>query len=332
MNAETLSQVEEGALFQGFVLVARKSVRQSASGEPYWDLVLQDASGRLPAKVWGEVLSSHGGIELQEGDTAKVRAVGENYGGRRQVKVLRFRPVRPEDGVDASALLPRSPRDAEAMFVEMMAILDTISDPHLKRLSDSFFREDAAFAEAFKRSSAATRIHHPYVGGMVEHVLSLLRIGSFLASHYPEMNRDLLLVGIVFHDAGKVIELEGLDYSTEGELLGHVAMGYEMVRERMRRLEGFPPELMLQVGHLILSHQGEPEYGTPVVPKTKEALLLHFIDNMDAKMFQCYESLRETGAEGQAFSERNWLLKRRFYRGGAEEQAAPPDGTPEKKS
>jgi 3'-5' exoribonuclease len=299
--------------------VTKKAVRRAANGEAYLDLVLQDSTGRMPAKVWGDVLAaSKGGADgVAEGEVLKVQASAERFGKRLQMRVGRFRRAKAADGVAPEDFLPRAPRDIEAMFAEMLGFADRVENPFVKKLMDSFFREDEDFIRRFKASTAGRAIHHAYVGGMLEHVVSLLRVCDFLASHYPDVDRDVLFAGAMLHDIGKVRELDGVEYTTEGELLGHVAMGYEMVRERMRAIEGFPEALNMAVSHIVLSHQGELEHGTPVLPKTKEALLFHFADLMDAKIFQCYQSLRDAEGAAGDFTESNWLLHRRFYRGAS---------------
>jgi 3'-5' exoribonuclease len=322
MSRVQLSEIQEGESFRGFFLVKKKAVRTASSGAPYWDLTLQDATGQCHAKVWSEVLASHEGVAVEEGSVLKVEAVTERYDGRLQLRVMRFRLSRPEDGIDAAELMPRTPHDIDVMYEELLGFVDRVENPHLKRLLESFFREDEAFAQRFKYCSASRAIHHPYVGGLLEHVVSLLKICEFLASHYPDVDRDILFAGAVFHDVGKVAELDGFSYSTEGELLGHVAIGFEMVRERMRSIEGFPEPLSLSLSHMVLCHQGELDWGAPVVPKTREAMILHFADNMDAKLFQCYQSLQGTADSVKEWSESNWLLRRRFWRGAETSQEA----------
>lgn len=305
-----LPELEPGTQTTRFMTVAAKSIRRSTRGSEYWNLELEDASGRIKGKVW-----EPGTVEdaVQTGDIVKLMAQVESYQNNPQLKVLKLRLARDEDAVPEEALYPSTPYDVDAMYAELLECIDAFSNTHLKALCESFFRDDEAFIEAFQKCPAGRVIHHPYVGGMVEHVLSLVRVCSFLATHYPGIDRDLLLTGALFHDCGKIRELDHGQYTVEGELLGHTLIGYSMVKDRIREMGEFPEELEMQVLHLVLSHQGQLDWGAPVVPKLREAFLLHFADNMDAKYFQCARSLSEIPESG-GLSEKNWLLNRRFYK------------------
>lgn len=194
--------------------------------------------------------------------------------------------------------LPVSSKNIGLMYEEFLGFIRTIKNPHLRKLSESFFVEDAAFAKAFQFHSAAKSVHHGFVGGLLEHTLSVVKLCDYYAGYYPYINRDLLLTAAMFHDIGKTRELSTFpenDYTDDGQLLGHIIIGTEMVGERIRSMEGFPEKTASELKHCILAHHGELEYGSPKKPALIEALALNFADNTDAKMETMIEVLKGAG-------------------------------------
>jgi 3'-5' exoribonuclease len=197
-----------------------------------------------------------------------------------------------EDEVDKSDYFPASRRDPEEMFAELRGIIAGIGEPHLRALLEAVFA-DQEIARPFRAAPAAKLVHHAYLGGLIEHVLSLCSLCRLTAAHYQDIDLDLLLAGAILHDLGKIHELSysrSFSYSTEGQLLGHIVIGLQMVHEKLRQVEDFPPRLRTLLEHMILSHHGELEFGSPKVPLFAEAMLLHQLDNLDSKM-ECIRSL-----------------------------------------
>lgn len=301
-------QALEGEIY----LLTRCQVRTTRRGTDYLDLALGDASGEIRAKKWETTPDES--AALTEGAYVRVRGAVESYKDTLQMRVDAIEVVDP-GSVDPADFVPTCPGDREAMYAELLAIYRSIGQPDLRRLAAAFFT-DEAFVDAFRRAPAASRNHHNYLGGLLEHVLSLARLADRVADLYEGLDRDLLLMGVLLHDVGKVVELEAgptFGYTTEGELVGHVSIGVRMLEERLARLEGFPDELRLRLVHMILSHHGTLEWGAPIVPKTLEALVLHQLDNLDAKVYMLSRALRS--AEPGAFTAWERIFGARLYRG-----------------
>lgn len=271
-----------GEVFTGFTLLQTITVRTKRDGGSFLAVEFVDRSGRLQGNIWedAERLSR----EFEPGQVVKIKALVEEFEGRRKLNVRQIRPVKLEDNVDASTFLPTIDGDATELLVQFKQIIGTIKNPFLLKLLNSFF-DDESFASAFTRAPAGKLWHHNRLGGLLEHTLSLTRLVRRLARHYGEIDRDLLLTGAMLHDIGKVEELRYdtfFDYTDRGRLVGHITLGAQWTAERAAKIEEFPPDLLDQVLHLILSHQGE--HGSPVLPMTREAFLLHYADEIDSKM------------------------------------------------
>jgi 3'-5' exoribonuclease len=237
-----------------------------------------------------------------------------------------------ETEVDFSDFFPSSARDPMEMWGELRQIMAEVSNPHLKALLEALL-EDEEIASRFRRAPAAKQIHHAYLGGLLEHVLSLANLARVCAAHYPHVDRDLLLTGVLAHDLGKIYELNydrGFSYSDDGQLLGHITMALRMISDKLRDIPGFPPGLRTLVEHMVLSHHGHLEFGSPKLPVFPEALLLHYLDDMDSKM-ECMRALieKDRQVEGTFTSwcaplERTVLKKARYLANGRDgEQEAP---------
>jgi len=220
-----------------------------------------------------------------------------------------------------SDFIATTDRDIEKTFSDLRDICSTIKDCNLKALLDIFF-SDKEFVERFKKSPAAKSIHHTYIGGLLEHTLSIMQICDKLAEHFGGINRDLLLAGAFFHDIGKIYELQTattFDYTTEGSLIGHVVIGYQMVKEAISKIDHFPEKLAIELGHLILSHQGKLEFGAPVLPKCPEAIILHYADDCDVRVNIFKRALDSAKGTDSDFTNHMWELGVRVYRGITQE-------------
>lgn len=256
--------------------------RRTGRGGAFLRVSLVDRTGSVTAMVWDDVEAV---LEaLVEGGYARVRGDVEEYRGDRQLKVAGAE--RWTEGVDPADFLRRGPIPGEVSMAGIRELAASIADPWISRLVGSFLGDDE-LAAAFAAAPAAKINHHAYVGGLAEHTLSVMRLCAAAADHYGDLDRDLLIAGAFFHDIGKTVEIAvepGFPYTEEGTLLGHIPLGYAMVRERIAAIDGFPREIAVDLGHLVLSHQGELEWGSPVQPRTAEALVLHFVDNLDSKV------------------------------------------------
>lgn len=232
-----------------------------------------------------------------------------------QLNVRRIRKAGEGEYIE-SDYLPVSKKDIGKMYEELLGFIKSVKNPYLNRLLSSFFVDDAAFAKAFQFHSAAKTVHHGFVGGLLEHTLSVTKLCDYYAGYYKELNRDLLIAAAIFHDIGKTKELSRFpenDYTDDGQLLGHIIIGTEMVSERMKEIEGFPASIAVELKHCILAHHGELEYGSPKKPSLLEALALNFADNTDAKMETMIEALN-AGGENKGWLGFNRLLESNIRR------------------
>jgi len=291
MKSPYVSELQPNQTVLGTFLVSYKDIRQKKSGEPYLSLTLSDRTGELDAKMWdnaAEVLYT-----FDRDDFVRVKGLYQIFQNRPQLTVHKIQPV-AESEVDGTDYFPASKRDRDEMFRELQGWIAGLSHPHIKALLEAVFA-DEQIAARFRNAPAAKTVHHNWLGGLIEHVLSLCHLAKLAAAHYPHIDLDLLLAGVMLHDIGKIHELtyaRGFGYSSEGQLLGHITIGVSMVEEKLRLLPDFPAPLRTLLLHMILSHHGELEFGSPKVPLFPEALLLHLLDNLDSKM-ECMRSLVE---------------------------------------
>ncbi len=291
MKSPYLSEVKPNQVFTTTFLVHVKDVRQKKSGEPYLSLLLGDRTGEVDAKMWDNVVEVVDTFERD--DFVKVKGVLQVFQNRLQMSVHKMARVLDSD-VDFADFFPASSRDPMEMFAELRGIVAGIRDPNLRALLEAFLN-DEPLARRYRTAPAAKQVHHAYLGGLIEHVLSVCRLCQLVAPHYVNLDLDLLLTGAILHDIGKVAELtydRSFGYSSEGQLLGHIVIGLRLVEEKLRQFPDFPPKLRVLVEHMIVSHHGELEFGSPKVPLFPEALLLHHLDNLDSKM-ECMRALAE---------------------------------------
>jgi 3'-5' exoribonuclease len=273
-------------------LVQSKEIRQKRTGEPYLSLLLADRTGELDAKMWDNVAEVMDTFDRD--DFVKVKGLLQIYNNRPQFTIHKIRPVEDRE-VEFGDFFPASARDSDAMWLELRGIVEGLSNENIRALLNAFL-DDPAIAERYKVAPAAKSIHHAYRSGLLEHVLSLCGLAKLTAGHYGatdlhSIDLNLLIAGVVLHDIGKIYELgyqRGFNYTAEGQLLGHIAIAIRMLADKLQAFPRFPVELRNLIEHMILSHHGHLEFGSPKVPIFPEALLLHYIDDLDSKM----ESMR----------------------------------------
>ena len=278
-----ISELREGDMISGIYLCKHKQSLKTKAGKTYYSMMLQDKTGMLDAKIW----ELNNGIEHFESlDFIKVEGQITSFQGALQANIRRVRRTQ-EMEYDVKDYLPASRFSSDDMMRELTGYIRRIQQPHLKALLESFFVNDAAFIKSFKEHSAAKSVHHGFVGGLLEHTLSVTKLCDFYCTRYPMLNRDLLLTAAMCHDIGKTKELSlfpANDYTDEGQLIGHIVTGVEMIHDKIRDITGFPEVLENELKHCILAHHGELEYGPPKKPALMEAAALNLADNTDAKM------------------------------------------------
>ena len=285
----------EGNHISDIYLCKTKQIQLTKTGKEYGNLILQDKTGTIEAKIWD--LSSPGVGEFDAMDYVHIEADVTLFQNANQLNVRRIRTAREGEYVEAD-YLPVSKKEIGKMYEELLGFVRSVKNPWLNRLLSGYFIEDKEFAKAFQFHSAAKTVHHGFVGGLLEHTLSVVKLCDYYAGYYKTLNRDLLLTVAMFHDVGKMQELSRFpenDYTDDGQLLGHIMIGTEMISERIRQIPDFPPRLASELKHCILAHHGELEYGSPKKPALLEALALNFADNTDAKMETMIEALAAGG-------------------------------------
>lgn len=306
-----VSHITAGETIQDLFLLAERNLAQKRDGNSFLTITLADRTGQIRGVVWDHLEKAAAKV----GDFVQVQASANEYRGTLQLVVKTMTPV-PVAEVDPADFLPVTSRDVEQMFTRLRALTDTIVAPFLKALMNAFWSDDD-FVRLFKRAPAAKKMHHAYLGGLLEHTLSMALLVDKIASHYSGVDRDLLLVGAVLHDVGKLREFaydHVIDYTDEGRLLSHIVIGVEMVEERVRCIEGFPAGLAAMVKHMIVSHHGVREFGSPEPPKTIEAVLLNQIDEIDARVNAIREfmAVEDPDATWTSFHR---LMERQFFKG-----------------
>lgn len=303
-----IETLREGERVASIYLCKNKQSAVTKNGKQYESLTLQDKTGILDAKIWDP--HSQGIDNFEVLDYIDVMGDVVSFQGGLQLNVKRVRLARSEE-YNPEDYLPVSDKDVEVMYQELLEFIRSLKNPYLKKLAESFFVADKEFSKRFKFHSAAKRIHHGFVGGLLEHTLSVTRLCSHLAGTYDILNRDLIISAAIFHDMGKLEEISPFpanDYTDDGQLLGHVVIGSEMVGERIRQIQGFPKKLAAELKHCILAHQGELEFGSPKKPALPEAVALSFADNIDAKM----QTMKEAFGAAPAGST-EWLGYNRLF-------------------
>ncbi|MGE5842002.1 MAG: 3'-5' exoribonuclease YhaM family protein, partial [Deltaproteobacteria bacterium] len=287
MNPDSVSHlwvkdIKDNDQVRGEYLVKSKRMGSTRKGDPFMSLTLADRSGEIEARVW-ERASSLSSL-FSEGDILEIEGAAGSYRGEVQLTLSDLKTVK--EVRDPSLFIEVSQQDVTKMMLSLREVLRKIENPQIKSLTERFL-SDSSFVQLLKKAPAAKNFHHSTLGGLLEHTLSVCRLALLVSEHYPELNRDLLLAGAFLHDIGKVRELNvatAIDYTDEGRLIGHLSLGVSMVDEKLAAMESFPEEIGLRLKHLILSHHGEYEFGSPKKPAFLEAFALHLIDDLDAKI------------------------------------------------
>lgn len=313
MKSPAVSDLRDGQAVETLFLVCEKEVRTAARGNTTWlQLELGDRTGSISGKMWDNfepLLPT-----FDEGDVVRIRARVKLYNGRLELSVEQITPV-AEGAYEIADFLPHTKYDVETLYAGLLSAVASVKNSWLRQLLTSVV-EDPSIAPRLKRAPAAMTMHHAFIGGLLEHVVSLIGLSTAISAHYPEIDSDLLLTGVVLHDIGKLDELRyarEIDYTTEGRLLGHIMLGVGMVRDKIKAIPGFPPALAVMIEHLMLSHHGTHEFGSPALPQTREAVALHYLDDLDSKMAAIRATLESTCAP-DGWSQRNPSLRRALIR------------------
>jgi 3'-5' exoribonuclease len=321
------SRCENQVITSSFV-VTSKQAKPKKSGELYLALTLADRTGQIEAKMWDNV-NSETISSFEQDDFVKIRGLINRFNGRFQLTVHKIRTIQ-EAEVEFGDYLPRTPKDINSLWSTLGGFVESFRDPHLKALIQAFMA-DPKIEQAYKNAPAAKTLHHAFIGGLLDHVVSLFQLADLAQRNYPEMiNRDLLLSGVFLHDIGKVHELSfarSFTYTTRGQLLGHMIIELEMLQEKIAQVPGFPDKYKTLLEHLIISHHGKYEFGSPKMPMFPEALMLHYLDDLDSKL----ESLRahfqrEPEAEWTSYNpslERPLLNSKKFLQDARCPEAKP---------
>lgn len=287
----------ENQVVTGFFAVTTKQIRSRKDGAPYFALTFADHTGQIEARMW----EAAGVDEFAAGDVVKLRGQVSRYQDKLQLTIEKIRQAESVE-YDLADFVPKTSRNVDELWAELNGYVASFTNPHLRALLRAFL-DDPEFSVALKTAPAAKSMHHAWIGGLLEHIVSLLGISELAAQHYTEINRDLLLTGVILHDIGKLHELRwgtSFDYTLEGQLIGHITIGIGMVEKKLVGLPDFPANLRVLVEHIILSHHGKYEFGSPKLPMIPEALLLHYLDDLDAKMQTMRSEFARAESQGRA--------------------------------
>ncbi|HEV3258378.1 MAG TPA: HD domain-containing protein [Gemmataceae bacterium] len=322
MTRRFVQQMSDGDSVEETYLVTDKQLRANRNGNLYLQLELRDRTGAISARLWNA--GEHLFRSFDSGDFLAVKGKVQLFQGALQMILSHLERVATEK-IDLADFLPHTEQDVSRLSERLRAILLRLNNPHLRALVECFLM-DEQFVKAFCQAPAGVRNHHAYLGGLLEHVVTLLEAADRLQPLYPQLDRDLLLAGVFLHDIGKVRELsfdKAFAYTDEGQLIGHLVIGIEMLNEKAAKVpdltgEPFPPELLLRLKHMILSHHGSHEFGSPKLPMTPEAIALNCLDNFDAKVHSFTRDIREDRNQTSAWTPFNQSLQRRLFKGTAE--------------
>lgn len=302
-----IESFHEGDKINDIYLCKYKQAATAKNGKMYENVILQDKTGTIDAKIWDP--NSSGIEEFEAMDYVFVTGDVTCFQGTLQMSIKRARKADETEYV-AADYLPVSEKDIDQMFEELMGYMQQVENPYLQKLIQMYFKDNEAFIEAFKKHSAAKTVHHSFVGGLLEHTLGVVKLCAFYVQQYPFLNKDLLFTAALFHDVGKLKEISNFpenDYTDDGQLLGHIVMGCELVGFGCRHIKNFPKKLISELQHCILAHHGELEYGSPKKPALAEAMALNYADNTDAKMETMREVLKSAG------DNHDWLGYNRLF-------------------
>jgi len=330
MTRHYVNQLAHGDSVDEAFLVADKQLRANRQGNLYLNLELRDKTGTVGARLWNA--TENLARQFEPGDYLHVRGKTQVFQGALQIIITHLEVVAPSQ-IEPEEFLPQSSQNVAKLLARLREVLLAMSNPHLRALVECFLIDDV-FVGKFTAAPAGIKNHHAYQGGLLEHVVSLLNVADRITELYPEIDRDLLLTGIFLHDIGKVDELSyerAFAYTDSGQLVGHLIMGVEMLREKVERCakltgEAFPAELLLRLKHMIVSHHGTYEFGSPKLPMTTEAIALHYLDNLDAKIHTFSREIRDDPSRESSWTPFNQGLGRRLYKGTSQANGAGDDG------
>jgi 3'-5' exoribonuclease len=322
MTRRFIQQLADGDTLDEVYLVTDKQLRANRNGNLYLQLELRDRTGSISARLWNA--GEHLFRSFEAGDFLHAKGKAQLFQGALQVILSHIERTETEK-VDLADFLPHTDQDVDKLLERLRGWLLRLTNPHLRALAECFLI-DEPFMQAFRQVPAGIRNHHAYLGGLLEHVVTLMDAAERVVPLYPGLDRDLLLMGVFLHDVGKVRELSFqrvFTYTDEGQLVGHIMIGVEMVNEKVGQVpdltgEPFPPELLLRLKHMILSHHGAYEFGSPKLPMTPEAIALHYLDNLDAKIHSFTRDIREDRNQASAWTPFNQSLQRRLFKGATE--------------
>ena len=313
MKKQFVGEINAGEKLDDIFILSEKSMSQKKDGNNFLNITLGDKTGRIKGVIWDDV--DRISQRTSQGDFVHAQGSVSDYKGVLQAVIKGMEPVLPED-VEPADYLPATDRNIESMFERLLQVAATIKTGCLKELFKAFWN-DKEFVNKFKTAPAAKKMHHAYIGGLLEHTLSIALLADKVAGHYSGIDRDLLVSGAILHDIGKILEFDyktSIDYSDQGRLLNHIVIGLEMLDEKIKSVKNFPEEKALLLKHMIVSHHGQREFGSPEPPKTIEAVLLNYIDDIDSKVNGIREFMK-SGDENETWTSYHRLLGRYFYRG-----------------
>jgi len=323
-----IKDIKENNHIDGLFLVKTKNNGITKNGKPYLSVTLTDKSGDVTARVWdnADKLTAM----FDQGDIVAAKAYSVLYQGSLQLNIS-FIQRHMCENERLRDFLPASSHDPEECFKQLMDFVQSVGNMHLKKLLETIFKDDAVLC-AFKTAPAAKSIHHDYLGGLLEHTLNITRLANDMAKHYVNINRDLLIAGAILHDIGKIRELcfeRNFEYTDAGRLSGHIILGIELINDKLKLLPDFPQDLALVLKHLIVSHHGQYEFGSPKRPKTLEALMLSYLDDIDAKMYGFASCIKKERSSDSKWTGFNRLFDRYLYTDTFIEDATDPSADSE---
>jgi 3'-5' exoribonuclease len=311
-----LKDIKQGEKVASSFLVAEKNMAFSQKGSPYLTVRLKDKTGEIDGKVWDNAVDFDS--QFKKGDIIRIEGRAASYKNSIQISIVGIKKCNWED-IEPTDYLPGTKNDISAMYNDLLTHIEKLQSKHLQDLLNAFFKDEKT-AELFQRAPAAKGFHHIYLGGLLEHTHSVVRLLDKTAEHYPRLDKDMLIAGGLLHDIGKIYEFsydQMIEYSDEGRLIGHIVMGVEMIDKKLACLPDFPAQMALKLRHIILSHHGEFEYGSPKRPKTPEALVVHYIDDLDAKLnaFETFIADSNNANPDSDWTAYNRFLERFLYKG-----------------
>jgi 3'-5' exoribonuclease len=313
MKNQFINEIKAGNFVDDIFVLSEKTMSQKRDGNNFLNVTLTDKTGAIKGVIWDNVEQIS--ANLASGDFVRIQGNVNEYRGAFQLVIKNMEKC-SADIIDPLDFLPATHRDIDSMFERLQMITSSIGTPYLKKLIQAFLN-DKEFVRNFKAAPAAKKMHHAYIGGLLEHTLSMVSLSDKVASHYSGIDRDLLLTGAILHDIGKIREFEyqfKIDYSDEGRLLSHIVVGLEMIDEKLSEIEDFPKDKMLLLKHMIVSHHGSREFGSPEPPKTIEAVVLNYIDEIDSKVKGIRDFI-DSEDPNETWTSFHRVLGRHFYKG-----------------